>query len=70
MEQPLTKDKLIDTDESFLIHLTDLDADYVVDIEDVRSALKGLCDEIDSIINDGHEPIIEKLVGKWFPSFS
>jgi len=42
---PLTKDKRIDTDESFEIRLCDLDADYVFDEIEVQNALFGAIHE-------------------------
>jgi len=76
---PLTKEMQIDTDESYMIHLTDLDADYVVDTEDVRRALFGAIHEsktpLDiSKINDKKELITKQFVSvdmlrKCFPIF-
>jgi len=43
--EPLTREKRIDTDESYEIHLCDLDADYVIDEKEVWSALMGAIHE-------------------------
>lgn len=48
---PLTKDKRIDTDESFQIRLCDLDADYVFDENEVWSALMGAIHESKSALD-------------------
>lgn len=42
---PLTKAMQIDTDVSYMISLTDVDADYIVDVDDVRCALLGAMHE-------------------------
>lgn len=42
---PLTKAMQIDTDISYMISLTDIDANYVVDVDDVRYALLGAMHE-------------------------
>lgn len=76
---PLTEDKRIDTDESFMIHLTDLDCDYVIDEKDVWSALMGAIHESESAldisrITDRKELLTKRYVSieileKAFPIF-
>lgn len=64
---PLTEKKRIDTDESFMIRLWDLDADYVYDENDVYSALMGAIHESESAldiskITDKKDLIIKRYV--------
>ena len=63
---PLTKEKRIDTDESFEIRLCDLDADYVFDEKEVYSALMGAIHESVSGLEISNIADIEKLMTKRF----
>jgi len=65
---PLTKNMQIDTDESYMISLTDVDADYIVDVEDVRRALFGAIHESKSTLDISKIKDRKDLITKQFVS--
>lgn len=67
---PLTKEKRIDTDESFIFRIYDLDADYVFDENEVRLALMGAIHESKSALDISRITSKEDMITKRFVSVS